>query len=177
MSSEIPDRQDGWIKGGPWIFTDRGFFHATEAHYKGKIPLVSFEVHLEHNFFGTPVPGYTRFVHECAHMIACKDENLFKPTWDFDEFLVGEKPTPFTDAAAEKEIEVMVLDQMLSNHWNHPFRFEHPVNSSISRIRSYTKLDKKTIEETAEFWYQNWTIELAWAELQRKYKMIADGRK
>ncbi len=162
--------EDEWANGGPWIFEKSGFFDATLKHIKGTEKLRPFVVYLDHDQYGHVYLSQTRFPHEVAHMIACRDRNLFNPTWDHDEFLVKKINEMFSKEAGEDEIEVLVLDQILRNHF-----FEgslDPVQSAFDRIRNYISIPSFEILEIARFWNSNWTIELAWEELQRKYEII-----
>lgn len=177
----IPQNLAAWLEGGPWLINrDHFFHHASDVLVGKKARPEPFTI--QNGRQGYDGSYEDRSVHEIAHLICCKDDQIFDPYWGFQEFNFDDgtkEGTRLSLECSKKEIEVVVIDVIIDNH----IRNQTPTHRLLPRFFAVLCKNGNTVPEgitedmfiirEADKALQKWNLKTIWAELQRKYALVA----
>lgn len=181
----IPTSISDWLNGGPWLITRDDFFRKAEGVvYQGKEKPSAFTIQNGRMFDnGKGMVYEDRSIHEIAHLICCSDADIFDPYWGVQEFNFddGSKNGMLLGLeASKKEIEVVCVQERIEVHTERTTltqsmitpRYMYPLSRSGNTIPEGISEYDFVIRQCNQA-LSRWSIRTIWAELQRKYALIA----
>ncbi len=169
---DIPKDIEAWMAGAPWVEVRGSLFSAVVFAKKSGIPISPLTIY-QTNYAD-------RRSHELAHLVVCKDSDVLDPYWGVNEFSTDNNPA-LSKEACKIETEVTVVNRIIDTN----FHYGHdPLWVNDKRAVAITISDSifpivgedVSFEEVVSWASESinkWDLEKIWAELQRKYALIA----
>jgi hypothetical protein len=182
----IPNTIDGWLEGLPWGETKEDFFEVARRYRETGIKPEPFTLH---NGERNGLPS-NRSAHEVAHIIVCKDEDMFDPWYGMDNFVFGNGEL-LSIENLRVEIEVSVVEEIILAETADPHMREYRRNcitvysmvelctdiGDIPYPENIRKEERKRFERQfvsrfLDAAIQKWNAQKAWAELEWKRAIV-----
>ncbi len=166
-----------------WRFNGEGFFNGVLAGDRKRGHWRSHEIRQQQDIFGY-TNGTYRSAHEIAHLVCCRDQNVFNPWWDFNRFI--DTDGIFTFEEGHRETEVLLLDAMLryddgetyhSNPtWFVVYALDKPHHTRPDQATFVENADRDTFLRWVDDYKRKWTLNKILDEALRKYELIRAAR-
>lgn len=180
----VPNKIEDWMDGIPWGFTNENFFRVAERYRDTGVKPEPFTLHNGRE---------NRATHEIAHVIACRDEDLFDPWFGIDNF-VFESGELLSTENFRKECEVTVIQEMidvelLKDEKVREYRRKCitvygmsflctdigviPYPATMTKKEDKKRFELQFIAQVLDKALSKWTLKKAWNELNRKRAIVA----
>jgi hypothetical protein len=162
----IPRPISDWL-AGQWKLDNTDTFWNMVPEGKGEIlTLYKADSWIQEK---SPKPEQSvRALHEIAHLIICEDKDVLDPLYGLKHWASSILPPD----EFKVEFEVCCLAYLLGNHCTrHNCRSSPPTSFIFSK---YTTLSSTEVNALLPAIYAKWTVDKAWTELHRKYRLITD---